>query len=43
VPAGGRVRVRITTSDPKARAAVHLFLRYLIKEHRTGEALTVAK
>jgi hypothetical protein len=41
LPAGGRVR--ISTSDPKALAAVHEFLRYQITEHRTGDALTVAR
>lgn len=38
-PDGGRVR--ITTSDPKAKAAVHEFLRYQIREHHTGDSLTV--
>ena len=32
-------RVRITTSDPQALAAVHDFLRFQIKEHRTGDPL----
>jgi hypothetical protein len=32
-------RVRITTSDPRALAAVHDFLRFQIKEHRTGDPL----
>ena len=36
-PAGGRVR--ITTSDAKTKAAVHEFLTYQIREHRTGDAL----
>jgi len=31
-------RVRITTGDPKALAAVHKFFAYQIKEHRTGDA-----
>jgi len=31
-------RVRITTGDPKALAAVHEFFDYQIKEHRTGDA-----
>lgn len=30
-------RVRITTSDPKALAAVHDFLRAQIGDHRTGD------
>jgi len=36
-PAGGRVL--ITTTDAAALAAVHEFLRYQIKEHKTGDAL----
>jgi hypothetical protein len=32
-------RVRITTSDPRALAAVHDFLRFQIKEHGTGDPL----
>lgn len=39
MPRGGRVR--ITTSDPAALAAVHDFLRYQIKEHATGDPLTI--
>lgn len=35
-------RVRITTSDPQARAAVHEFLRFQIKEHRTGDPIEVS-
>ena len=38
--AGGRVA---STSDPKALAAVHAFLRYQINEHATGDALTVQR
>jgi hypothetical protein len=30
-------RVRITTADGEALAAVHTFLRYQIAEHRTGD------
>ncbi len=41
VPAGGRVR--IATSDSKALAAVHAFLRYQIREHATGDSLAIAK
>jgi hypothetical protein len=36
LPSGARVR--ITTGDAKALAAVHGFLDYQIKEHRTGDA-----
>jgi len=32
-------RVRITTSDPRSLAAVHEFLRFQIKEHRTGDPM----
>lgn len=35
-------RVRISTADPKALAAVHEFLRFQIKEHRTGDPLEIA-
>lgn len=38
---GGRVRIR--SANPKAVAAVHDFLRYQIKEHRTGDPLAAAK
>lgn len=34
-PAGGQVVIR--TSDPRALAAVHKFLRYQIEEHQTGD------
>lgn len=34
-------QVRITTSDPEALAAVHEFLRFQIKDHRTGDRTTV--
>ena len=34
-PGGGRVR--ITASNAKAVAAVHQFLRYQIREHKTGD------
>jgi len=30
-------RVRIVTEDPEARAAVREFLRYQIREHKTGD------
>lgn len=35
-------RVRITTTDPQALKAVHDFLRFQIKEHRTGDPMEVA-
>ena len=38
-PLGGRVR--IAAANPNALAAVHEFLRYQIREHRTGDPLTV--
>jgi hypothetical protein len=34
-------QVRITTSNPEALAAVHEFLRFQIKDHRTGDQMTV--
>jgi len=37
--AGGRVR--ITTKDPKALAAVHDFLKFQIRDHATGDPLEV--
>ena len=40
-PHGGRVV--IATSDGKARSAIHTFLRYQIREHATGDPLTVPK
>jgi len=40
-PRGGLVR--ITTSDADALNAVHEFLRYQIREHGTGDPLTVRK
>jgi hypothetical protein len=38
-PVGGRVR--IATDDTEALTAVHAFLRYQIREHRTGDATDV--
>jgi TusA-related sulfurtransferase len=38
LPAGARVR--ITTGDRTALKAVHEFLAYQVKEHRTGDAAT---
>src|SRR4051812_38127930 len=39
LPAGARVR--ITTGDSSAVAAVHKFFAYQIKEHRTGDAASI--
>jgi len=39
LPGGGLVR--ITASDAKATDAVHEFLRYQIREHATGDPLTI--
>jgi hypothetical protein len=33
----------IATSHRKARGAIHEFLRYQIREHATGDSLTVGK
>jgi hypothetical protein len=41
IPAGARVR--IITADRNAADAVHEFLRYQIREHATGDSLTVGK
>jgi hypothetical protein len=41
LPAGGRVR--IAASDATALDAVHVFLRYQIREHATGDSMTVSK
>lgn len=38
-PGGGRVIVR--TSDKRALAALHAFLRFQIEEHHTGDPLTI--
>jgi hypothetical protein len=40
-PEGGRVR--ISTSDDEARAAVHAFLQYQIREHATGDPRSVKR
>jgi hypothetical protein len=40
-PDGGRVRIE--TTDRNALDAVHRFLRYQIREHKTGDSLTVIK
>jgi hypothetical protein len=36
-------RVVMTTKNPSALASVHAFLRYQIREHRTGDPSTVVK
>lgn len=36
-------RVAIATQSPKALAAVHEFLRYQIREHKTGDPLTIRR
>jgi hypothetical protein len=36
-------RVRITTSDAEGTDAIHEFLRYQIREHATGDPLTVVR
>ena len=38
-PAGGRVE--IVTTDAAALAALHEFLRYQIREHKTGDSVAV--
>jgi hypothetical protein len=35
--------IRIATESPEALAAVHDFLRFQIKDHQTGDPLTVSK
>lgn len=40
-PTGGRVN--IVTKDPAALAALHDFLQYQIREHHTGDPLTVSR
>lgn len=39
-PKGGRVTIR--TADSEALAAIHDFLRYQIREHHTGDPLTIS-
>ena len=36
-------RVRMTTADARALAAIHEFLRYQIAEHKTGDPLVVER
>lgn len=40
MPDGGRVR--ITTKDPQALAAIHEFLRFQIGDHRTGDPTRIS-
>lgn len=40
MPDGGRVR--ITTKDPEALAAIHEFLRFQIEDHRTGDSTEIS-
>jgi hypothetical protein len=42
-PTGRGGVVRITTSNPDALKAVHEFLRYQIREHKTGDPVTVQR
>jgi len=41
LPTGGRVRIR--TKDAEALDAVHKFLQYQIREHKTGDPLILPK
>ena len=41
VPNGGRVRME--SDSPQAIAAIHDFLQFQIRDHQTGDPLTVAK
>jgi hypothetical protein len=41
LPDGGRVR--LVSTEPAAQDAVHRFLRYQIREHKTGDPLTIRK
>lgn len=36
-------QVHLATNNPKARAGIHKFLRFQIRDHRTGDPLTVQK
>lgn len=36
-------RVNITTANPDALKAIHVFLRYQITDHKTGDSLDVTK
>jgi hypothetical protein len=41
LPSGGRVR--ISTNNPTALQGIYDFLRFQIKEHKTGDSLDVGK
>lgn len=41
VPNGARVRV--SSSNPKAVAAIHGFLRFQIQDHQTGDPVTISE
>ena len=41
LPEGARVRV--SSQNPKAVAAIHDFLRFQIQDHRTGDSPVIAK
>lgn len=41
IPSGARVRIR--TSDPKALEAIHQFLRFQIREHKTGDPTDITR
>jgi hypothetical protein len=38
-PTGARVKV--SSADPQAIAAIHDFLKFQIKDHQTGDPLTI--
>jgi hypothetical protein len=40
---GRGAQLRITTHDPEALAAIHSFLSFQIRDHRTGDSLEVQK
>jgi len=36
-------QVRITTANPTALKAIYNFIRFQVKDHRTGDPMTVSK
>ena len=36
-------RVRVSSENPKAVAAIHDFLRFQIRDHQTGDSTTISK
>jgi hypothetical protein len=42
-PSARGAALRITARTPEALEAVHAFLRYQIREHRTGDPLTIGR